>query len=372
VKVAKYIEFNGKRLIRRVLKQFFNPVPVNRDDVHREEIKSILVIRQDSRLGNLVLLSPFLDAVKTSFPASKVDILISEGFEEVLAGNSNIDRVLVFEKNKLRFMPWLYLLFIRNLRMQQYDLAVDVSDGHNFSLNNVMLTALSGARYTLGYDRGDACSFLNLCVPPPKKNTYLPDALVGLVRSLDPHIGSFSLSYYVSDTDRRFADEWLKRHDIREMDSFFVIHPGGKGKKRWGADNFAALLDRIIAEIGVRIVVIGGAPDRQTIQGMLQTSQSEFEVLDNVTIGQMAAVIERCDMFISGDNGPMHVSAALKRPTIGIFISSNFHVYGPRGKNGRIVISMKQEETSDDVMVAISDLLRVSGEADDGVLTESS
>ena len=77
-------------------------------------------------------------------------------------------------------------------------------------------------------------------------------------------------------------------------------------------------------------------------------------------VGQMAAVIERCSLYISGDTGPMHVAAALDRPTVGIFNARTFSVYGPRCRNGRIVFNENGMPAVDEVMNAVHD---VSGSA---------
>ncbi|MCE5252377.1 glycosyltransferase family 9 protein [bacterium] len=302
-------------------------------------------------------MTPLISGLKAAFPDAGIDVLISEGFEEVLENNPCVDRIILFEKKRSRINPLNYIKLIRRLKQMRYDCAVDVSDGHHFSLNNVLLTCFSGARYRLGYDRKDAESFLNILLPPPPEGTHMADAMLGIVKGIAPGIPEYSMAYYITDMDRTFAEEWLIEHEITEFDSFFIIHPGGRGRKKWGARNFAGLIDTLVSQTGARIVVIGGPGDKKTIVSIRELSQTSLDVLENVTVGQMAAVIEHCDLFISGDTGPMHVSVALNRPTIGIFIASDFRVYGPRGRYGRIVIGGEQGIPSiDDVLLAIQDL----------------
>ncbi|MFC1490440.1 glycosyltransferase family 9 protein [Candidatus Latescibacterota bacterium] len=356
MKPIKRVERFGKQCIRSVLGSFLKPVPLENKDIQPETINRILVVRQDSRLGNLVLMSPLLSAIKAAMPHAELDVLISEGFEEVLTGNPNVDNVILFEKKRARLMPWRYLFLISKLRKNEYDMAIDVSDGYHFSLNNILLTAFSGAHYRLGYERGDAKSFLNILVPLPPKNTHMSDAILGLAEKISPIVGKYPMKYYLSDEDRVFAGKWLIEHDIHDIDSFFAIHPGGKGRKKWGAENFAALIDKINDAVGVKIVVLGGKAEKETIEKIKKHSKTRFDILDNVRVGEMAAVIERCDMFISGDTGPMHVSSALDRPTVALFSSSNYSVYGPRGMNSRIVVNKEGNFSFDDIMLAIMGL----------------
>ena len=190
----------------------------------------------------------------------------------------------------------------------------------------------------------------------------MADAIRDIVRPILPGMLDYGIALYVSDEDRAFAEVWLSEHEITGYDPFFVVHPGGKGKKRWGAENFATLADRVTSVSGARVVVAGGRADAETIGEMKTITRYGFDTLDNVTVGQMAAIIERCDMFVSGDTGPMHVAAALGRPIVAIFLSSNPSVYGPRGKYARVVTGPEGMVAVDDVMTAIWDILSIDSD----------
>lgn len=359
MKAAKRLEYHSKRLIRAIMGRFLRTGRIEPEAVDTASIGRVLVVRQDSRLGNLVLMTPLLTALKATFPEAEVDALISEGFEEILTANPNVDHVLVFRKREMRLFPWRYFRMIRNMQRRRYDLAVDVSNGHHFSLNGALLTRLSGARYRLGYDRGDAGTFLNVLVPSPPPDTPMADAVRNVLKPVAPEIREYPTVFYLSEDDRVFAGEWLQEREITEFDSFFIVHPGGKGKKRWGARNFATLIDRIAGVTGARIVVAGGAAEAETIREMRAVARTPFDVLTGVSVGQMAALIDRADLFVSGDTGPMHVAVALGRPVVAVFLSSNHRVYGPRGRNSRVVTDSDGAVLPDDVVTAIWDLLSI-------------
>lgn len=361
---VKRLEKFGKFCIRALLKRVLIPGRIPVEDIRVDSIMRILVVRQDSRLGNLVLMTPLLSALKAALPEAELDVVISEGFEEIIAGNPSVDRMFVFRKRKARFLPFWYVGFVRRLRNRAYDLAVDVSDGRHFSLNGALLTRLSNARYRLGYDREYADTFMNVLVPPPPPDTYMADAIRDILKAVLPGVREYPPVFYINEDERIFAGEWLQDRNISEYDSFFVIHPGGKGRKRWGARCFAGLIDRIGGVTGARIVVIGAEAEREEIGMMRKLSRFPFDVLENVTVGQMAAVIERCDLYISGDTGPMHVAAALGRPTVAVFTSSDYQVYGPRIKRSRVITGVDGVVSVEDVVNAVWDLLSIDPEAD--------
>lgn len=364
MKVLKCCERLGKRIIRSAVRRLPQRGRIRPEDVDSASITRILVVRQDARLGNLVLMSPLLSALKAALPDAELDVLISEGFEGALAGNPNVDRVLVFRKRRARLFPWTYAGLVRQVRKAGYDLAVDVSNGYHFSLNGALLTWLSGARYRVGYDRGDAGAFMNVLIPLPPPDTHMADAMRDIVKPILPGILEYQAVFYVSEEDRSFAAVWLHEREITEYDSYFVIHPGGKGKKSWGAQNFAGLIDRMAGVTGVRMVVAGSGAERERITEMRRLSRCGFDVLEGVTVGQMAAVIERCDLFVSGDTGPMHVATALGRPAVAVFTSSDYRVFGPRGRYSRIVTADEGAVAVDDVVTAIWDILSIDRESE--------
>ena len=357
MRFLKRLERGGKQILRKAAVAIVRSEPVDVADFDRGDIRKILLVRQDSRLGNLILMTPLISGFRKSFPTATIDILISEGFEEILEHNPEIDDILMFRKSLARRQPWSYPRFLMEIRRAGYDLAVDVSDGRHTSLNNSLLTAFSGAHYRLGYNYGEAGGFLNMAVPCPPADMHMADAVMGLVKFIAPETPDFPMVVHIGEDDREFASEWLQRHDIPALESFFVIHPGGKGRKRWDTDKFAGLIERIDREMGVRLVCIAGPADMDRLDRIHEKSGAAFDVLTDVTVNRMAAVIERCDLFISGDTGPMHVASALEKPTVAIFLSSDFRVYGPRGENTRIVIGTNGSVVVDDVMLAINDLL---------------
>jgi len=356
VTVRKRFERQGKRWLRSLVAKAVISVPIEPGKLDPDSVSRVLVVRQDSRLGNLVLMTPFLEGLRDAFPTAIIECLVSGGFESVLKPNPHLDGVIVFDKKRARTHPLLYIRLVRSLRSNKYDVAVDVSDGFHLSFNNALLTALSGARFRVGYDREDAGSFENLLISKPPRETHMADALLGLARFMSSRVGDYPMQYYLVEDDREYADNWLQERDIVPGQPFAVIHPGGRSSKQWGAKKFADLIDRLKKTYDMSIIVVEGPSEKDIVRAINTYCKATFEVLRGVSIGCMAAVIGRCSLFISNDTGPMHVASALMKPTIGIFTSSDYRVYGPRGEFGRTVFSDTGSPTVEDVMVAVDDL----------------
>ena len=103
MKVSKRMERFCKHRIRNILKHFLKPIPVRPEEFKSGSLSRILMVRQDSRIGNLVLMTPLIRGLKVSFPSVELNVLISEGFEEIYAHNPFIDQIIVFRKKRARF-----------------------------------------------------------------------------------------------------------------------------------------------------------------------------------------------------------------------------------------------------------------------------
>ena len=97
---TKHIEKMGKRLGIWVLRLFFRREHLRREDFDRDRVGKILVVRQDHRIGNLVLITPLLSAIKAAFPEGHLSLLVGERFSELLSKSPDIDeQIVIREKN---------------------------------------------------------------------------------------------------------------------------------------------------------------------------------------------------------------------------------------------------------------------------------
>jgi hypothetical protein len=91
--------------------------------------------------------------------------------------------------------------------------------------------------------------------------------------------------------------------------------------RRWPLESFAALADELGRD-GSRVVVVGGGGERELAQGLLQTcapASAPLDLCGQTSIQELAALLERCALLVTGDTGPMHVAAATRTPIAGLF-----------------------------------------------------
>lgn len=302
----KDLERAGKALLRASLVRLL-PAPRRPDGpLDPASVKRILAVRHDARLGNLLLLTPALRLLKTAFPAARVEVLLADRYGDALAGNPCVDAVLTGSA-------------LPGLRFRGYDLALDFSPQHAFSLSSAAWTALSGARRRVGFDRGDAAKFLDDLVPVPAVRAHETANLSALVRHAAPG------ARLPADADLR--TEWHFLPGEREegtrtwaswgLDGTSVaLFLGARAEKRLDPEWFLELGRRVAAS-GRKAVLAGGPAERSLLEG--RPIPSGVVVAPELPLRAFAAALANAGRVLTADTGPMHLAVALGVPTVELF-----------------------------------------------------
>jgi ADP-heptose:LPS heptosyltransferase len=112
--------------------------------------------------------------------------------------------------------------------------------------------------------------------------------------------------------------------------------------KRWPAESFAAIADRL-TEHGFRVLLVGGPSDRGTADIVLALARPGIVYLVGKNdLGGLAAVFKHCRLVVANDTGPMHLAVGVGAPVVAIFGPSDPAVYGPYGQSEGVVTNESQ------------------------------
>jgi ADP-heptose:LPS heptosyltransferase len=101
-------------------------------------------------------------------------------------------------------------------------------------------------------------------------------------------------------------------------------------EKRWPAERYAALADRLRAEHGARVVLLGGPGDRTVVDAVRSTAAAPPDDLSGARpLAEVAAIIEACDLYVGNDSGIAHLAAAVGTPVVAVFGPTDPRRYGP-------------------------------------------
>lgn len=280
-------------------------------------------------LGDVLLSTPVLAALRTAFPGARLSMLVNQGTEVMLAENPHLDEVLIVERSG---SPLRQLRFAAALRRRRFDLVVDLTDGDRAAI----LSRLTGAPVRVGFNRGDRWRgrlYTHLVPvrqqPVPMVRQHLM-ALETLGIPVDPSLPVLR----IRASDESAAVVALASIEITPGERFVAIHPGARWWfKSWPAHQFAGLIDYIQGKLGLKVALLGGDQDQGIAKAILEHVDTGCRSLvGRLTVLEMAALLRRAALFVGNDSGPMHIAAALDTPVIGLFGPADPRVWGPAGQ----------------------------------------
>ncbi len=350
----KKVEKLGKGLLVWLLGLFTKKETKDKGKIDFTRIKKILLVRQDKRLGNLILTLPLVSALRKRFPQSQICYLADGSYAELLEMCSEIDEVFVANKNSF-WNPVKFRSLVKKIRRSNFDLALDLSDENNFSLSNSLFTYISQAPFRVGYQKAQNKGFLNWEVPIIHKERGVIDRHLDLLRNLIGDFPTPEFNLRINPQNKNWAENYLAQKNVSARDDLIGIHIGGRSKKRWSVENFAGLVNYLTKE-NYQSIIFWGKTEKNILADLVRLTENKIIIADLLPLTKLAAVIQRCSLFISSDTGPMHLAVALGVPTLSIFVDSDIKKYGPKGDRHRVILG---EVSSEQVKVAVKEMLEI-------------
>jgi ADP-heptose:LPS heptosyltransferase len=236
--------------------------------------------------------------------------------------------------------------FFRSVGREGYDLIVNTNRG-NVMMEAAIMAWATGIPSRLGFHR-DGAGFLNTIRAEFQYDRYLLDQNLDLLARIGiPRSGKEEVRLRIPDPARKAARERLISEGLQPGDPAVAIHPGAKFDARykmWPMENYIRLIREIIPRYRVKVLLIGDPSETEAASACAAAVQNDhlINLAGRTTLAEMAAVIEQSRLFIGNDSGPLHVAVALKKPSIGLFLSTSPDQLLPPANN-RLFILKSQE-----------------------------
>lgn len=297
-------------------------------------VKNILIVRND-RLGEFLLTVPAIIGLKETFVNAKIIAVINSRVCELAECIPHIDETLVFDKQKRSLRE--ILDFVKLLKTKKINIAIMFNPSKEFNI----ITFLAGIKTRVGYNK--KCGFLlNRKLRDDKhlRGRHEIEYNFELTGLLGVKYQKKEFSNFLDD---RRIDEALKDFGSDIGEKFIAVHPFTSDDiKQWPLEKFAELTARITSECGLKTIVVGGREWLTKSQEVFGNIRGDFLNLTGKTnLKELAAILKRARVLITGDSGPMHLACALGTPVIALFrndiTGKQATRWGPRG-NGHAVI----------------------------------
>ncbi len=321
---------------------------------------NILIVRTD-RMGDVVLTTPFIKALRKAYPAARISILVSPSTLDLVSGNPYLNETLVDDRNGRHKDLIGALKLARDIRCRNFD-AVFIL--HTKRRTNVACF-LAGVPVRIGY-RNDKMGFL---LTHPLKDTrhlgekheaeYCLDILRACGIAVEEQGGADMLVPLRKDAEA-WASQWLNEQGI-QAGEFIAVHPGASDPaKCWPAASFAQLINRLMERYDFKVVMMGGPETAATAAEILRLCpKSVLDVSGRTSLAQTASLLSRCRILVSNDSGPVHLAAGVGSTVISLFTREapgiNPERWKPLGPKGFFLSPTKL--TVDDVLDMVEEIL---------------
>jgi ADP-heptose:LPS heptosyltransferase len=304
---------------------------------HPAAPKRILVLRLE-RIGDLLMTLPALADLRTLVPAAEIDLIVGSWNADLaraidpVTRVASVDAAWLARESQGGTLPSL-IRAARRWRHTPYDLAINFEP----DIRSNLMLRVSGAAWTAGYQSGGGGSLLDIAIDYDDRAHTTDNArrLVSTVfQSAVPE--DVSPTLVVPSASHQNASRLLGDAD----GPLIGIHAsGGRAIKQWPPERFSEVGRRLVDATGARIVLTGGPRDRDLVEAV-KTALPPSHVVDiagHVDLLTLAGILERLDLLITGDTGPMHLAVAVGTPVVAVFGPSDPARYGPRGPYDRVV-----------------------------------
>jgi lipopolysaccharide heptosyltransferase I len=300
--------------------------------------KNILIIKPSS-FGDVIQAMPVAAALKSLCPETRVCWLVNAQYKRLLENSACIDRVFVFDreawktKRNILKAALSFAGLCRTLRKERFDAVIDLQG----LFRSGLISLLSGAGIKCGFKnaREFAHLFYNRAVSMPDQDTHSVERYLLTLRNLGFRGREVEFPLGIGKDERDWAAGFLKREGAVGKHIAGLSPFARWPTKKWPADRFARLGDSL-AGSGASVIIIGGSPGegKEITRRMARPAVDISGTTDPL---RLAALLERLDVLVTNDTGPMHLAAAVGTPIVALFGPTSPARTGPYGKGHKII-----------------------------------
>ena len=279
------------------------------------EIKRILFLRTDGKIGDYIVSSFIFREVKKYNPNIKIDVVADKSLENLLKLNKNIDNYYVFHRKKMK--EWKEIVKI--LKKNKYDISIDSTEGLKYK--QIYLLNRVNTKINIGYNK-DNYKIFNKKVR--KSNTIkMVEIYQKMFECVNIKINDTRYDVPISDESEKKVKEFLEENNIKKEDKVIAVNFFGASKlRKINPDNGIIIIKKLKERYkNAKIILLDSPSNRNDIYYILQNCNNKdvlfFE--KSKTILDSISIIKRSDLVVSLDTSILHIAEGLNKRMIAFY-----------------------------------------------------
>lgn len=290
------------------------------------DVRSVLIIRLRS-IGDTVLTTPSLYALKRFLPHARLDILLEDWVAPVLEGFSCVDNIITLKRGSAASRARV----AHQLRSLRYDVAYNFHGGTTATL----LTRASGAKRRVGYSTYQYSRLYTHLAPSPlllwkRDKTHSVEQQLALLGWTGvPVTDRPPTQLAVTEHAAANVAARLKSAGLNEHRPFAIIHPAAAfATKQWATEKFARVAEYLAAR-ELAVVVLTAPNQTRLAEQLKENSAAPVITFTDLSLPEVTALAAQACLFVGNDSGIAHIAAAVGLAAVVIFGSSNIAHWSP-------------------------------------------
>jgi len=303
-----------------------------------------ILIRGVNWIGDAVITTPSIRAVRRAFPDAHISLLVRPWVADIFKDNPDINEIILYSEGFKGITGKFKLA--RILRQKRFDTAILFQNAFDAAL----IAWLAKIPERIGYSRDFRRFLLTKAIPVTGDilSQHQIYYYLNLLNSIGIDTKETQPCIYLTDDERQKARDFLNSKLLTPDSKLLVgINPGATygSAKRWPAEKFAGLINRIVNELDGKVIIFGSKTETGIVDEIARFAGATqrpapagiLNMAGKTNLRELASLIAECDAFITNDSGPMHMASALLVPVVAIFGSTNKTSTGPFGEGHKII-----------------------------------
>jgi predicted lipopolysaccharide heptosyltransferase III len=303
-----------------------------------------ILLLQLKRIGDLILTTPAVGALRRGFPEAEVTLVVSSECADLLPAIAGVDRILMARRNLRDVAAFLAVASNR------FDYCVDFTRNDR----SAFLAFLSGARkrivsYRVRDQSKSRARVYTDFVDVRMRDQHTIDYNLSLLEPLGIRDVSSGLHLELPQSTHEQADALRRSWNVRKP--YVVLHPGSaRREKLWEAGRWAEVIERFGRDQDLDLVLTSGASKHEQAHIAEIKSMTQQQIIDlsgRTDLLTLAALIGGARLLATVDSAPMHLAAATRTPQVILFGPTNPFHWRPRGSPALILHGKSPEPVTE-------------------------
>ena len=280
-------------------------------------------------LGDVLFSTATIRNIRRNFPDSYIACIVPSRCYQILKDNPHLDEIIILDEKDRHRGLISKLDFVRILRSKRFDTVFLL----HRSFSRALICRLARIPERIGhYTKKRAFLLTKKIMPPAKDVLHRIDYYLSLIEKAGLRVEDRYTEFFFRHEDEQTVGEFLKKNLISRANFLVGMNPAGNWlPKRWLPEYWAALADKLVVELGAKVIITGSNADLLLVKKIENLMQEKPIVACGLfNLKQLAALCKRLDVFISADTGPLHIANAVgSKKIIALFGPTDPNLTGP-------------------------------------------